>query len=72
MYYFWPIKFVVCLDTTQGTTWGLQLNLHTETQLDQYAMLNYEADDMIKNVFLNCKFLALLAEPHKILVADSL
>ena len=37
-----------------------------------FAMLKHEADDMIKIVFFNSKFLALLPKPHKILVADSL
>ena len=72
MYYFWHIKFVVCSGTTQGTTWALKLNVHTETQFNQYAMLNHEVDDMIKNVFFICKFLALLAKLHKVLVAGSL
>ena len=34
--------------------------LHTETQFNECAMLNHEADDIIRNVCFNCKFLALL------------
>ena len=40
------------------------MNLHTEIQFAQYAMLNLEAGGTTKNGFFNCKFLALLAKSH--------